>query len=74
MTQQEHALVMGMMAGLFRHSMVLFQILKSNGLADENDLPAFSALLNEPSGSPPADVRSFVELYRQQAQALGLHI
>ncbi len=73
MTQQEHALVMGMMAGLYRYSMVLFQILKSNDLADEKDLPAFSALLNE-SGVPPVDVRSFVELYRTQAKELGLQL
>jgi hypothetical protein len=64
---------MGMMAGLYRYQMVLFEILKSNDLTNERDLPAFSALLDEPSGSPPADVKQFAELYRGLAARLGLH-
>ena len=69
MTKQEHNLTMGMMAGLYQFSMTLFEILKSNDLASDDDLPAFSALVSESEASG-----NFAALYRQQAESLGLRI
>jgi len=72
MTQQEHKLMIGMITGLFQFSLTLFEILKTNGLATDDDLKPFSALVSEGRGDPVA--QRVLDLYRQQAQSVGLHI
>lgn len=63
--------MLSLMAGLYHYSQTLFEILKSNNLATEHDLPAFSAIASLPPDAP-SDIRLFVESYRKQAESLGL--
>lgn len=67
MTQQEHTLMINMFAGQHHLIMTLFEMLKSAGLAHEDDLAPFSELVAEPSSA-----RRIRDLYAQRAQSLGV--
>lgn len=67
MTQQEHTLMINMFAGQYHLIMTLFEILKSRGLATDDDLAPFSELV--PS---PISTQKLRELYLQRAQSLGV--
>lgn len=67
MTTQEHEFMMSLMSGLYQLSMTLFEILRRNGDATNDDLPAFSSLVSQ-AGAVPI----FCELYRTRAEQLGL--
>ncbi len=69
MTKQEHDLMMQLTGALFQLSMALFQILRSREVATVDDLPVFSALVEEGKASG-----EFVELYRELARKCGVRL
>jgi hypothetical protein len=74
MTEQEHKLVVFMLAQQQQRFMALVEALKSKGVLEADDVRAYEALLfaeNVPS------IRSFASIaaqYEQYAEALGLQV
>jgi hypothetical protein len=66
---QEHDLICAMLTAQYELSMTIFEILKSRGLASEDDLKPFFELAH---GSSTA--QRFRVFYRQKAEEIGLRI
>jgi hypothetical protein len=73
MTNQEHALMIGLLAMLLESNRALADVLKSRGvLEDDDDLRAFA--LSRPHEARQESVRTAQQLYANVAKACGIDV
>lgn len=68
MTQQEHQLVITMLAQQFQVSMWIVEVLQAKNVLEGDDLAAFASLPQ----APLVSLSRVAESYRQAAQLLGV--